>query len=223
MQFEERCQRLVNNEVHYCLSSLAEECFTKGIFEYEDIENAFYYRLDLSDGEQYVSYDELPDLIVEYSNRKDDLEFEIEDHKSNIATAEEEMQEWIDKLESLKEGRDACMENTEAWDEFVRDIAEADREIAEYENIIAEYESEMAGPIADLANVEDDLYLMEHAEEEPQEIFEWWIVSDWMANHLSSKGCPILRSDYITLWGRTTTGQAIYMDGVIQQIVRGLE
>lgn len=51
-----------------------------------------------------------------------------------------------------------------------------------------------------------------------QDIFEWWIVSNWLANKLKGQGEPILENDFGTWWGRTCTGQAIYMDEVINDI-----
>lgn len=52
------------------------------------------------------------------------------------------------------------------------------------------------------------------------EAYEHWIVSDWLADKLEAKGEMILR-DFLglTIWGRCTTGQALYLDGVIGEIV----
>jgi hypothetical protein len=52
----------------------------------------------------------------------------------------------------------------------------------------------------------------------PQEIFEWWLVSDWLSERLKIQGEPILNNEYGTWWGRCCTGQAIYLDGVINDI-----
>ena len=50
------------------------------------------------------------------------------------------------------------------------------------------------------------------------EVLEWWLVTPYMADMLREKGEVIL-SDYDGYWwGRTTSGQALYMDGVIQEI-----
>ena len=50
------------------------------------------------------------------------------------------------------------------------------------------------------------------------EVMEWWLVTPYMAELLKEKGEVIL-SDYgCYWWGRTTSGQALYMDGVIQEI-----
>jgi hypothetical protein len=51
-----------------------------------------------------------------------------------------------------------------------------------------------------------------------QEIYEWWIVSDWLVIMLRKAGEPILNNDYGTWWGRCSTGQAILLDGVIEAI-----
>ena len=54
--------------------------------------------------------------------------------------------------------------------------------------------------------------------EDVNEIYEWWAVSGWLLDKLEAKGAPVLRTDLGEWWGRTTTGQAISMDWVIEQI-----
>ena len=51
-----------------------------------------------------------------------------------------------------------------------------------------------------------------------QEIFEWWLVSNWLATQLLKQGEPILTTAYGSYWGRTCTGQSIILDGTIQKI-----
>lgn len=53
------------------------------------------------------------------------------------------------------------------------------------------------------------------------EVFEHWIVSDWLADKLEAKGEKVAR-DFagLTVWARTTSGQAIYADSVIEAIYR---
>ncbi len=52
----------------------------------------------------------------------------------------------------------------------------------------------------------------------PQEIFEWWLVSSWLGKKLLMEGEVVIDNGYGVWWGRTTTGQAISMDYVIQKI-----
>lgn len=56
----------------------------------------------------------------------------------------------------------------------------------------------------------------------PREIFEHWAVSRWLAKKLLARGEAVLGWEGLNIWGRTTTGQAISMDGVIREIVAEL-
>jgi len=55
-------------------------------------------------------------------------------------------------------------------------------------------------------------------DELPQEIFEWWIISEFLYRKLKEKGEPVLEWGNNYYWGRTTTGQAILLDRVISEI-----
>lgn len=55
-----------------------------------------------------------------------------------------------------------------------------------------------------------------HDYEEPQEVYEWWICSEWLIEKLREQGEPVIA--HANLWGRCTTGQAILLDGVITKI-----
>lgn len=63
-----------------------------------------------------------------------------------------------------------------------------------------------------------------HSEEEPelvpQEVYEWYAVTPWLAGRLSAMEQVILHDDRLDtpVWGRCTTGQAMIMDGVFQEI-----
>jgi len=57
----------------------------------------------------------------------------------------------------------------------------------------------------------------------PQDISEWWLVSDWLADKLREFEQPLLDMEYGTWWGRTCTGQAIKMDYVIRKIVEATD
>lgn len=50
------------------------------------------------------------------------------------------------------------------------------------------------------------------------EVLEWWLVTSYLACKLQQQG-EIIIDDYgCYWWGRTTSGQTIAMDGVIQAI-----
>ena len=65
--------------------------------------------------------------------------------------------------------------------------------------------------------------LPDDVEREPQEIFEWWLVSQWLADNLKAIGEPVLDNDYGTWWGRTVTGQSMELDGTLQSLWRSVE
>ncbi len=58
-------------------------------------------------------------------------------------------------------------------------------------------------------------------EDEPQEIYEWWLVSSYLCEKLKAKGQPVIEEQNI--WGRCTTGQAILLDYVIGKIAQDME
>lgn len=54
--------------------------------------------------------------------------------------------------------------------------------------------------------------------EYPREVYEYWIVSDWMGRQLSERGHLVTDWMGLTIWGRQCTGQAILLDYVINNI-----
>lgn len=57
----------------------------------------------------------------------------------------------------------------------------------------------------------------------PHDIYEWWLVTDFLAEKLSEFEQPVLKTQYGTWWGRTTTGQAIKMDYAMHKITEAFE
>jgi hypothetical protein len=55
-------------------------------------------------------------------------------------------------------------------------------------------------------------------EPQPHEIYEWWAVTSWLADELTGFDQPVLSNDFGHWWGRTCTGQAIILDGILQKI-----
>lgn len=55
-----------------------------------------------------------------------------------------------------------------------------------------------------------------------KEIYEYYFVSDWLADKLFQVNEPILRCDLVDfpVWGRTCTGQSISLDGTFQEIAK---
>ena len=50
------------------------------------------------------------------------------------------------------------------------------------------------------------------------EVYEFWSVSEWLYERLKEWGEIVFECLDFYVWGRQTTGQAIYLDEVIQEI-----
>ena len=64
---------------------------------------------------------------------------------------------------------------------------------------------------------------IEELEQEPQEIYEWWIVTSYLCDKLRENGEPVLEWGNNCYWGRCCTGQAILLDSVISEICSDME
>jgi len=73
----------------------------------------------------------------------------------------------------------------------------------------------------DLQNLEIQLNDIEDLIAEPQEIFQWFIVSEYLSNKLLEKGEVVIPHENI--WGRGCCGQAILLDSVISEICHDME
>jgi len=77
-------------------------------------------------------------------------------------------------------------------------------------------------------NIDDDI-CMDCGEDdirlggEAQDILEWWIVDSGLARQLLEHGEAVYHNGDNYIWGRTTSGQAILLDGVISDIAEEME
>ena len=76
--------------------------------------------------------------------------------------------------------------------------------------------------IEELMKHDDDIWtgLMNLGEE--SEVLEWWLVTPYLAEMLKEKGEVILADYDCYWWGRQTSGQALWMDYVIQKIAEDM-
>ena len=63
------------------------------------------------------------------------------------------------------------------------------------------------------ANLISEEYLYPFADD----VMEWWLIDSWLAERLKREGEVIIEEYGCYWWGRQSSGQAIYMDGVIQE------
>lgn len=50
------------------------------------------------------------------------------------------------------------------------------------------------------------------------DVYEYWVVSDWLSRKLAEKGESIAEVCGLPVWGRCTSGQMIACDGVIEEL-----
>lgn len=87
-----------------------------------------------------------------------------------------------------------------------------------------EHNAYFVGPVGSdtrMADYDDWQELCQDQDIEPyyQEVFEHWIVSDWLADKLIEQGEKVDKEFAgLTVWARTTTGQGIASDAVIERI-----
>jgi len=55
-------------------------------------------------------------------------------------------------------------------------------------------------------------------EDSPEEALEHWCISPWLGERLKEEGEMVIDFLGLTIWGRTTSGQAIFLDSVIEEI-----
>lgn len=136
----------------------------------------------------------------------------------NLTTNQTELSQFLTIEQAKKEGNNTTNQSIKA--NFIQQHVYANvNSLVEY--IINKSFEDTNAPftIDDIENfyVEDE----ETGESEMQEVFQWFIVSEYLANKLSEKGEPIIRDENI--WGRGTFGQAILLDHVITEICAEME
>ena len=67
--------------------------------------------------------------------------------------------------------------------------------------------------------IQANLISFEYLDPFTDEILEWWLIDSWLAERLRQEGEVVIEEYGCYWWGRSTSGQAIYLDSVIQKIV----
>ena len=207
---QEELSRFVDNNVIYCVSTLVDDLFEKEMISYDDIENLYCYEEICNEQGKYVQF---------YSN--DELESEKERVQDMLDTLDDDIACAEGNIEDLEYDLDMLKADiSENGDGPTKAQAE---QIEDLEGKLDEAHCHITSLQDFYANLEAYQDRLEDIEEEPQEIYEWWIVDSWFAKKLAAKGQAILTCDYFTAWGRTCTGQSIHLDYVIEEIYKELQ
>ena len=93
-----------------------------------------------------------------------------------------------------------------------------EKEVISTEDYINFYKSDETIKSEYDVKTEEEIQEIRDNGEDMQEVFEHWLCSDWFINQMKNQNEPILETDIGTWWGRTCTGQAIYLDRNIQEL-----
>jgi len=92
------------------------------------------------------------------------------------------------------------------------------KEVIQLEDYINLYKSDETIKSDYDVETEEEIQKIRDNGEDIQEVFEHWLCSDWFIDRLKEQNEPILETDLETWWGRTCTGQSIYLDHNIQEL-----
>lgn len=116
-------------------------------------------------------------------------------------------EDWTGQRYNAKER----LEKLEEYERLIDELTESMGELPSYE------ERDNLDSLIDSRN---DLL---RATWQRQEVIEWWLVSDWLAEKLTGHREPTVSDGDGSYWGRTISGQAIKMDEMIHQICEDLQ
>ena len=63
-----------------------------------------------------------------------------------------------------------------------------------------------------------NLISFEYLDSFADDVLEWWLIDSWLAERLKQQGEVVIEEYGCYWWGRSTSGQAICLDSVIQSI-----
>ena len=161
-------------------------------------------------GEAPFSNDDVENAYVDNSDRIEKLNDEIEELESEIEELE-------DDLESTREEFEEEPQRAELKD----DIKSMEDKIEEKYIEIEEKFNERTSLMSNISGLENEISDLESEQDEPNEVYSWYLVSGWLCDKLKGMGEVVI--DKENLWGRGTYGQLISLDWVIGDICRQCE
>ena len=149
------------------------------------------------------------------------------DNSSFIEEAEERLEELEEKREELDDKEMILDEKIEDLESELEDIGDKEERL-ELENKINSLKKDLQAInteqdvlFADIDELEDEIQELKDKQDEPNEVYSWYIVSPWLCSKLESWGEVVIESE--NLWGRGTCGQSISLDWVIGCICKNME
>ena len=206
---QDLASRLVKNEIYYCVSSLVGTLNKLVQYSPSDVlsDECLSWEEDILPLLESIDYEEAGTQAI---NDCDDLD--------TLETMAEGVGYWSDAIEQTgfddtQEYADSDGEmDTVDFETWFEDHC-TDDERASALDVLRAYIAHTCtdwGEFCRDNNVDTDDF---HSE-----VYEHWIVSDWLARRLKERDHVVGEVCGLTIWGRQGTGQSIYLDRVIQEI-----
>lgn len=229
-------QEFVNREVVYCVSSLVSELIKNAEHfrdYYDDLMNLCYGQPDYEELAKWEEWKQSPEGVF-YQEKGNQFYLSVNLNERGLI--------YVSVHELTYPGQEDGKEVWKfsgSWDEAA-EYDGSDKFDPTDPDMVQECLINL-GIIPDGSNVYDDsegdFYVCDHADSwqelcemenidtdsDRPEVYEHWIVTDWLARKLAEHGetvCMDLMG--LTVWGRCCTGQGIALDGVISEIHREL-
>ena len=203
---QEILRKLVDREVIMCGTDIVEyslrNCYETedAPFAYDDIENN--YRKVCPECNDELEEIEESEIEVEHKWICECCgeKFDTKEEAMNCCYADEDDREGLEESDMVRE----------AWIcPFCDDEYESEEEAKDCSCHYGETLYKCAGC---------GKYVLESdANEEANEAYEWWFVTDWFAEKLAEHGEMVIRG-WHNVWGRGCSGQAILLDWVVGKI-----
>jgi len=137
----------------------------------------------------------------------------------------------LNRCQSVEDVPFTCddVNNLYSYPEYIGEYASFDggsyeelqEEIERLNELVSDEEDKDIPNLEMITVISDEIEELEKLESDPQEIYEWWFVSDFLCRKLEELGHPVIE-DY-NIWGRCTSGQAILLDYAISKICFDME
>ena len=137
-------------------------------------------------GEAPFTNDDIENMYVDNSDRIEELNDYLEELNDELEELESEIEELEDNLESTREEFEEEPYRIELRD----DIKHYNKEIEEKSSKVKEKIDERSSLLSNIGGLENEVSDLESEQDEPNEVYCWYIVSPWLCDKLRHRrGC----------------------------------
>lgn len=161
-------------------------------------------------GEAPFTNDDIENIYVDNSDEIEELNDKLEELNDELEELESEIEELESDLEDVEKEFEEEPYRTELRDD-----------IKYYNEEIKEKINQRNSLLSNIKGLENEVSDLESEQDEPNEVYSWYLVSGWLCDKLKDRGEVVIENE--NLWGRGSFGQSISLDWVIGDICRQCE